>query len=385
MPPLYRAFTTRRVGVGQRDVGIWRSDLTSVPQVENETSAARTSVERYNGSPAAWDAFVAGQAGSTHCHRYAWRDVMARVFGHECLYLAARRDTGELEGVLPLIRVKSPVFGHFLVSMPFLNYGGPIGSPSGVAALAAAAAALGKRDGVSLLELRNRTAWPAALADGWTVSTRKITVVRDLPAGGGPVLWKQVDGKVRSQVRRPQKEGVEVRFGTDQVAPFFAIFARHMRDLGTPTQSRKLFDALVETFPEDVGFGCAYLGGEPIAGGCGFQWQSEFEMTWASALESHKQIAANMLLYWAFMERAANSGLTAFNFGRCTPDSGTHRFKRQWGTRDEQLWWYGWSPTGSAKTPSPDDPGYAWKTRLWKQLPVPVATVLGPRIVKYIP
>ena len=37
------------------------------------------------------------------------------------------------------------------------------------------------------------------------------------------------------------------------------------------------------------------------------------------------------------------------------------------------------------KTPSPDDAAYAWGPRLWKRLPLPVATALGPRIVKYIP
>jgi FemAB-related protein (PEP-CTERM system-associated) len=358
-------------------------------------SASSVVVEVFRGSGEEWDAFVAKCADATHCHLYAWREVMARVFGHECLYLAARRnDTGLLDAVLPLVWVRSALFGRYLISMPFLNYGGPIGSERGVAALVAEATARAGQYGDSLLELRNRRAWPISPGakgpdPAWTVSMRKITVVRDLP-GSGPELWKQLDAKVRNQVRRPQKEGVQVRFGADQVGPFFDVFARHMRDLGTPTQPRRLFEAMVKAFPEDVWVGCAYLGSEAIAAGFGFAWRSEFEMTWASALERHKQIAANMLLYWAFMERAANSKLAAFNFGRCTPESGTHRFKRQWGSRDEQLWWYDWSHSGEgavakAKTPSPDDAAYAWGPRLWKHLPVPLATALGPRIVKYIP
>jgi hypothetical protein len=112
-------------------------------------------------------------------------------------------------------------------------------------------------------------------------------------------------------------------------------------------------------------------------------------MTWASALVEHKKLAPNMLLYWAFMQRSANDGLSHFNFGRCTPDSGTHRFKRQWGAEDEQLWWYQLAPSAGrgapAKTPSPDDAAYAWGPRVWKRLPLPLATALGPRIVKYIP
>ena len=92
-----------------------------------------------------------------------------------------------------------------------------------------------------------------------------------------------------------------------------------------------------------------------------------------------------MLLYWAFMERAVQAGVTLFNFGRCTPDAGTHRFKRQWGSRDEQLWWYQMARAGAAGTPSPDDAKYAWAPRLWRRLPLPLATALGPRIVRFIP
>jgi FemAB-related protein (PEP-CTERM system-associated) len=306
---------------------------------------------------------------------------MARVFGHEGVYLGARDGDGRLVGVLPLVRVRSLVFGHYLVSMPFVNYGGPLGTTEAVVALAGHAEAMARRDRVKLLELRSRTALPLALP----VSMRKITVVLDLPAGGAPVLWKQLEAKVRSQVRRPQKEGVTVRFGPDQVGAFFSVFAHHMRDLGTPTQPRRLFEEIAAAFGDDVWFGCAYLGDEPVAGGCGFRWGNEFEMTWASALTAHKKLAPNMLLYWAFMERAAGEGLTVFNFGRCSPDAGTHRFKRQWGSRDEQLYWYGWSPATGTTTPSPTDGAYAWGPRLWKRLPVPVATALGPHIVRAIP
>ena len=85
-------------------------------------------VAPYTGTADAWDAFVATQPGWTHFHRYGWRAVIERVFGHQCLYLAARDADGALHGVLPLVRVRSAVFGHYLVSMPFLNYGGPLGT-----------------------------------------------------------------------------------------------------------------------------------------------------------------------------------------------------------------------------------------------------------------
>ena len=336
----------------------------------------------FRGAPAEWDAFAVRQPGFTHFHRHGWREVVEEVFGHECLYLEAR-DDGALAGVLPLVRVRSRLFGHYLVSMPFLNYGGPLGGEPAVRALAAHAVERARADGVRLLELRSREALPLDLP----ASHRKVTVVLDLPDGGPDALLKAFGSKLRSQVRRPAKEGVEVRFGADQVGPFFEVFRRHMRDLGTPTQPRRLFEAISMRFPQDGWFGVAWLGGRPIAGGAGFRWGAEFEMTWASALAEHNRIAANMGLYWAFLERAMAEGCRTFNFGRCTPGGGTHRFKRQWGGRDEPLHWYQWAPEGAgeAATPSPDHGAYAWGPRLWKRLPVGLATALGPRIVRGIP
>jgi hypothetical protein len=127
------------------------------------------------------------------------------------------------------------------------------------------------------------------------------------------------------------------------------------------------------------------LGEKPIAGGFGFVWRDEIEMTWASSLMEYKKAAPNMLVYWEFMRRGISEGVRLFNFGRCTPGSGTHRFKLQWGGRDVPLHWYQHSRSGEVKTPSPDDPSFAWGPRVWKRLPMGIANALGPRIVRLIP
>jgi serine/alanine adding enzyme len=337
-------------------------------------------VEQFAGTAEAWDTFAAAQAGYTHFHRLNWRTIMERVFGHECLYLAARDDSGDLVGVLPLVRVRSVVFGHYLVSMPFLNYGGPLGSPAGIRALVAEAIELAKRDMVKLLEMRSSVPLDIVLP----ASHRKITVLLDLP-NTPQALLKRFDAKLRSQIRRPQKEGVTVAFGRAEVDPFYAVFSRHMRDLGTPTQSLALFREIADQFPEDCWFACAYLKGVPVAAGCGFRFGGQFEMTWASSLREYNRQSPNMLLYWACMERAIAEGVSEFNFGRCTPGTGTHRFKLQWGGREEPLWWYCFAASSDVTTPTTTDPAFRWGPRIWRRLPASIATAFGPSIVRYIP
>ena len=329
---------------------------------------------------AEWDAFVENAVGATCCHLAGWHTIMTDVFHHRCSYLVATGDAGELLGILPMVRVKTPVLGHYLVSMPFLNAGGPLGSADAQAALVAWAVAEAKRSGADLLELRSRAPVPGDVK----LSQRKITVHLPLPATPDE-LWSAFPGKLRSQVRRPQKEGFTVRFGLDQRGAFYSVFARNMRALGTPVLPRSLFSTLADVFPSLMEFGVVYERDIPIAAGCGFTYKGEFELVWASSLREYSRAAPNMLLYWAFMQRAIEHGVGIFDFGRCTPDSGTHQFKRQWGGVDVALPWAQWSPRNITATPSPTQPAYRFAIACWQRLPLAITNRLGPVIATRLP
>jgi len=338
-------------------------------------------VTRFDGSDEAWDALVTSLGGGSFCHLSGWRHVFREALGHDTFRLVATSMHGELAGALPLVHVRSRLFGNYLMSMPFLSYGGPIGTADARLALSEAAVREASTLQVDLLELRGRDALPGDLA----VSTRKLTVLKSLPATSEELWEKGLKTKLRSQVRRPMKEGMSARFGIELMPAFYDVFARTMRDLGTPVLPRTFFEALVSRFPAQLVVGLVEYSGRPVAAGCGFAWGGEVEITWAGALRRHAAMAPNMLLYWSFMEESVRRGAATFNFGRCSRDSGTHRFKLQWGGTEHVLPWAQWSPNDVATTPSPDSAKFRLATAVWRRLPMFVANRVGPILSRSLP
>ncbi len=339
-------------------------------------------VEAFSGQAEEWDRALADLPGATVCHLHGWKDVMEDALGHRSHFWVARDPDGAIAGLLPLVRVRSRLFGDYLVSMPFLNDGGPIGTDPARRALASKAADLAGELGVELLELRSRVALEETPL---STNARKLTVLKTLP-GTTEELWENgIKSKTRSQIRRPMKEGMVVEVGLEQLDAFYDVFGTTMRDLGTPVLPKKFFRAIADVLPDEVVFLVVRHEGTAVAAACCLTYGPELEITWAGSSRAHQKMAPNMLLYWGVMEEAVKRGVTLFNFGRCSPGSGTHRFKRQWESEDLPLPWLQWSRSGVASTPTPTGTKYQVATAAWQRLPVPVTNVIGPPLSRLIP
>ena len=325
-----------------------------------------------------WDELVASDPRSSFCHLSGWANVLRGTLSLEPLFIEARRGDRIVAG-MPLYRMPRLLSGTVLVSMPYLNYGGPIGDPSALPLLVERAVEEARRGGDRRLEVRSRRALGAGMGGG----RDKVTVVLPLPDDPATLFEDGFKSKLRSQIRRPIKEGMEARLGPEQLEAFYHVFSRNMRDLGTPVLPAPFFERILEEFPDIVRFGAVYHGGEPVSAGCGFHWMDEFEMTWASSLQEHNRLAPNMLLYWSFMERCIEEGAKRFNFGRCTPGGGTHRFKRQWGGEDEPLSWTQWPDSADVEDGS--SRFFELATSVWSRLPLPVTNRLGPMLARRLP
>lgn len=329
-----------------------------------------------------WDAFVRASPSASLYHLSGWQQVCAQAFGHPCPYLIARQGLCVV-GVLPLVQLQSRLFGNFLVSMPFFNYGGVLcNSEPAREALLAAAVALARERGCAHLELRDWSALP-----GWPERTDKITMKRELPASAD-LLWQALGSKLRAQIKKAQSHGLTFEIGgLELLDDFYTVFAHNMRDLGTPVYGKPFFRMLMQ-----AGVGSPQLvvgrdpSGAPVSVALLLSHAGEMEIPWASTLRRANRQSANMALYWHVLSHACEQQCKRFDFGRCTEGSATHRFKKQWGSQPVQLRWHYWISEGSEPPRlNPDNPKFRLAVAIWKRLPVWLTRLIGPPVVKFLP
>jgi FemAB-related protein (PEP-CTERM system-associated) len=350
-----------------------------------EVAQAGCQLNVLDSAGADWDPFVVGFPGSSIYHLSGWTEIAREVFGHRALFVQSRDSSGALLGVLPVIRQRSWLLGNFATSLAFFNYGGALAADPLVAEqmmtrATEAAEALGCRY-LEFRDVQPRTG-------KWARRTDKVTLRLDLP-DSVEALAKGLGSKLRSQVKRVQREGVQCRTGTAALLDdFYAVFAENMRDLGTPVYPKSFFAKILQRFEQHCQLVIIESQGEPWAAAFLVFWRGCAEVPWAACRAKAKPLGANMRLYWELLSLAIGRGCTSFDFGRSTVDSGTDRFKRQWGAEPMPLHWCRWERPGSGGEGSTaEERGKAMHlaTAIWQRLPLPVANTLGPLISGALP
>jgi serine/alanine adding enzyme len=330
----------------------------------------------------AWQEFVEQHEECSNYHRWGWKQVIENSFSWPTFYLLAEA-AGRVQGILPLVWQKSRLFGSFLTSLPYLNCGGVVAeSQDAKEALVAEAIAMAKTKGAQYLELRQR------FNPGLNLPTKTHKVAMVLPVEPtSEAMWAALPHKVRTDIRKSMKTGLDAEFGGPEfLGIFYEVFAKNMRDLGTPVYGRKFFLEIFKAFPKESHICVVRHQGKPIAVSFLSEYGGTIEALWSSSLYEFSHLKPNMFLYWSILCFAGQKGLRVFDFGRSSIGSGTHRFKKQWGSREVLLHWVYWVPDGAALPElNTENPRYRLAIRLWQKLPVSVTKLIGPPIVKRLP
>jgi len=317
---------------------------------------------------------VRGRDDSHFGHRLGWKALIEDTYGCPGWYWLAE-DGERVRGVLPLfVRTRR---GRALFSAP----GGLLAEDQEVArALLAPARERVAAERLDYLELRDQArAWPELETSG-EHCTLVLALSRD-----EETQWKGFDHKLRNQIRKGQKSGFTPHWGRDGLGVFHRVLLENLRDLGTPLRGARYFERALDALP---GAELLVVGRPREPAGAMFfvaHGGTAYD-PWASSRRRLLSQCPNQVLYWEAIRRAIALGLTRFDMGRSQWESGTFRFKAQWGAEPRPLH-YQYLRGAARELPTLEDQkrGYGLAVALWKRLPLWAAGPLGERAKRMFP
>jgi FemAB-related protein (PEP-CTERM system-associated) len=325
-----------------------------------------------------WNEFVSGCPEATFFHRAGWKTVIERSFGHRTKFLYAEAAGGRIEGVLPLAEMKSVLFGHALVSLPFCVYGGiAAASERARRLLDEAAGALAEEWRVDHLEYRSLTPHHPEWAHTDLYVTFRKAIDPDVERNLNEIPRKQ-----RAMVRKGIKAGLKSEID-EGVERFFAAYAHSVHRLGTPVLSKRYFRTVREVFGPDCQVMTVTRDGGLVAGVMSFYFRDEVLPYYGGGTDQAREVAGNDFMYWELMRRACERGLRVFDYGRSKRGTGSFDFKKNWGFEPQALH-YEYKLVRGKRVPelNPLNPKYGLLIRLWQRLPLALANRIGPHIAK---
>lgn len=327
-----------------------------------------------------WDDYVKQHEQGTFFHLSGWHNVIRKSFSHPCHYLMAKKEQ-KVVGIVPLVQVKSVLFGHALISTPFCVYGGILADDeNSYRLLEKEACQLAETLQVDYLELRYNQKQQSDLLMKQAHSTFGCS----LPETSEAIL-AQVKKKQRAVIRHSIKNELSAKV-TQSVDDFYHLLSQSYRNLGTPIFSQQYFENLLTEFSDcsDVLIVNDKMD-RPSTAVMNFYFKEQVLPYYGGGNSDSRTMKSADFMYYQVMCNAREKGFTGFDFGRSKNDSGPYKYKKNWGMEPQPLYYY-YHLVKAESLPnlSPNNPKYKLFINMWQKLPLSISRWLGPFLSKYL-
>lgn len=335
----------------------------------------------------AWDAYVYPHLDATPYQLFGWKESVESAYGHKSCYLIAENNN-QISGIFPLFQFEIPCISKSLISLPYCDSGNVLSDTDETRRLLT-------KKAIELLNEKKPTSFENRCGQeqfyenrygryNIAIKSDKVGMLLELPRSSDE-LWKSLKSKLRSQVRKSNKNGLRFCWGQlKDVKSFYEVFSRNMQTLGSPVHSKEWIRRIIASYGDNARMGLVFKNDQPVGCGIILFTKHRVSVPWASTLREFNRLSPNMMLYWNFLKFAADNEKRTFDFGRSTLNEGTYRFKKQWGAEPHPLYWYHFSDAPPAKSKSTNGGIREKLEHIWQKIPLSAANIIGPRVRKYI-
>ena len=312
-----------------------------------------------------------------------WDNIIYKGTGRYVFRLVAYDNDKNIIGTMGLCFIPSHFFGRKLVATGFFTGGGAVyHSQTALDALIEKAVQIGKDLEVDYIEWKN-CAFPEAphfiCKDNIYAAFQKR--LADTPED----ILLQIPRKKRADIRK-SLNNPELEFKDNiPFADFYHVYSHSQRDLGTPIHKEQFYKNIVTELPNIVKLCGVYHQGKPIAVCLSFHHKDICLAYYGGAMSEARFYHAYDLLYYKLMCLAVSEGRQIFDFGRSKYHTGAFDYKCHWGFEPQLIKHYYKLIKGKdIPDNTPLNPKYSHKITLWRKIPVKIANIIGPWIIKHI-
>jgi len=311
-------------------------------------------------------------------HTLFYKKFIEEAFNCKYTFLAV--DDEGIKIILPVVGIKSKLFGNKIISSAYLEYGGFAGDENYVGGLVDFINE--NYSNCGYLEIRGGTEkFDGVLPSKLIKKNLYKRFVLELKSE--EETWRGIQKWKRKAVKKALRnvEVKEVPFS--DLDGFYNLYCRNMRQFGSPPYAKKYF---VSFYKNIVGEGLgkiygAYFQNKIAAALLGFCYQDRVHIVIAVSDPKHQNIRPNDAVHWEFIKWACKNDYKYFDFGRVREESGQFEYKRKWGPELKELpsYFLLWK---AKEIPIVDPDSYGFLVKLWRKAPLWATKLAGHRLRK---
>jgi len=344
-----------------------------------------------------WNTLVKNNLDSTFYHLWEWSRILSLTYGYQSIHLQVKKgDT--LLCVLPLIHVKSRIFGNRILSLPFCEHGGPITNllidsaiiRSAIKSIIKSVNKIGTKFKVDFIELRN----PPLLSytsetlhnNNFIKFQQYITFKLNLTIALEKI-WNKMSKNRKRAIKRAIKTGLII----DEVQTYkelkiyYELYLKTQVRHGSPPNSYSFFKTIFDILylKKMCKILIAKYQSRIVGGAIVFHYNDTIYWWNAVMDDNFRHINPTDLLLWEIIEWGAKNKFKFFDFGRTRHNTTIYRYKEAWGGQKIPLYDF-IHFLKKKERPDPTQKKYEYMARIWSLIPTSITRRVGPRIIKEI-
>ena len=279
-----------------------------------------------------WSDYLTGCPEATIYHTPEWMHFLSKTFDYEPEHIFLLNETGDIDGILPLMRVESWLTKNRMETMPFSHICGMLGNSN---ALISEIVSKFSLQNIKYIQI-NAEVNHSDFVQESTFCTHVLSLLKSKEE-----IWKGMDkGSTRWAVNKSKKEGVVVEETTDEsdLQSFYDLNCLTKKELGVPCHPYIFFKNMMDILKNHVHLYVSRYKGEVIGGGIMLEYNGQVVYGYGAADPTHlKQYPYNAFV-WKSIEDAVERCCNSYDFGRTSHENiGLIQFKQHWGTERKEL------------------------------------------------